>query len=513
MIQTYQTKLINISLHNGLSSYMYLQEYADYFGRLERKLFVQSHIKGVSSSSLKKTFLTRFGITARQFNSLKMQLDGKVSSLIEKRKLDIKELESKTTYLHKIIDKKTTQKEQLHQKLQDTSLTHPLFSKLVKKYRNLKFYLHQKKRRLRNLQQKLEKLKIDVKNKKIRICFGSKKLFHKQFHLEENQYKDHQEWQKDWAEVRSSQFLVIGSKDESFGNQTATYDWKNILRLRVANLFTDKYGRYIKFPDVIFPYGQEWLDKAKVPYMGYTRSGRKQKYYTSVTYRFIKREKGWYVNASVERETPKVGTSNLTGLIGIDMNAGFFTICEIDRFGNPIKNWSIKVPMYSRRKDQITASMSDAIKEVLEYSVLVHKDIVIEKLDFSKKKAQLREQGPAYARMLSGFSYSTFRQLIEMKAKKLGVKIMRVNPAYTSQIGQMKFMARYGLSSHASAACMIARRGYRFKTEKPKYNTILSLPKNLKLEQSNFQKWRTITTHLKKEYLFQDKIEILKADR
>jgi IS605 OrfB family transposase len=208
-----------------------------------------------------------------------------------------------------------------------------------------------------------------------------------------------------------------------------------------------------------------------------------------------------------------VGTSNLTGLIGIDMNAGFFAICEIDRFGNPIKNWSIKVPMFSRRKDQITASMSDAIKEVLEYSVLVHKDIVIEKLDFSKKKAQLREQGPAYARMLSGFSYSTFRQLIEMNPKKLGVKIVRVNPAYTSQIGQMKFMARYGLSSHASAACMIARRGYRFKTEKPKYNTILSLPKNLNLDQSNFQKWRTITTHLKKEYLFQDKIEILKADR
>jgi hypothetical protein len=147
---------------------------------------------------------------------------------------------------------KTTKKEQLHQKLQDTSLTHPSFSKLVKKYRNLKFYLHQKKRRLRNLEQKLEKLKIDARNNKIRICFGSKKLFHKQFHLEENQYKDHQEWQKDWAEVRSSQFLVIGSKDESFGNQTATYDWKNILRLRVANLFTDKFGRYIMFPDVIF---------------------------------------------------------------------------------------------------------------------------------------------------------------------------------------------------------------------------------------------------------------------
>ena len=512
MLQTYQTKLKNIPLHNGLSSDMYLHLYAEYFSRLERKLFVQSHIKGSSSSNLKKTFLKHFGITSRQFNSLRMQLDGKVSSFIEKRKHDLQELEYKTTYLQKIIDKKTTQKEKLHQQLQKLPQTHFLFSKHIKKYRNLKFYLHQKKRRLRNLLQKLEKLQVDVTNKKIRICFGSKKLFHKQFHLEENQYKDHQEWKNIWQEARSNQFLVIGSKDETFGNQSATYDLKNTLRLRVANQFTEKYGKYIDFPEVIFPYGQEWLDKAKVPYMGHTRSGRQQKYYTSISYRFIRQEKGWYVNATVERETPKVGTSNLNGLIGIDINAGFLSLCEIDRFGNPIKSWRINVPMYSRRREQIMASMSDAIKEILEYAVLVQKDVMIEKLDFSKKKTQMREKGAAYARMLSGFAYSTFHQLIDAKAKKAGVRIKRVNPAYTSQIGQMKFMARYGLSSHSAAACIIARRGYRYKIERPKYDTILSLPQKFDKQKSNFSNWRTITTHLKKQYSFQDKIEILKAD-
>jgi hypothetical protein len=45
--------------------------------------------------------------------------------------------------------------------------------------------------------------------------------------------------------------------DETFGNQSATYDLKNTLRLRVANQFTDKYGKYIELPEVIFPYGQE----------------------------------------------------------------------------------------------------------------------------------------------------------------------------------------------------------------------------------------------------------------
>ncbi|WP_066258587.1 IS200/IS605 family accessory protein TnpB-related protein [Neobacillus drentensis] len=513
MIQTYQTKLINFSLHDGLSSYMYLHEYAEYFSRLERKLFVQSHIKGVPASSLKKTFLTQSRITARQFNSLRMQLDGKVSSFIEKRKLELRELESKTVYLQKILAKKTTQKDQLHQKLKEIPQTHSSFSKKIKKFRNLKFYLHQKKRRLRNLQHKIEKLKLDESNNKIRICFGSKKLFHKQFYLKENQYKDHQEWRTDWLEARSGQFLVIGSKDETLGNQTATYDLKNTLRLRVANYFVDKYGKYVEFPEVNFPYGQEWLDKAKVPHMGHTRSGRPQKYYSSITYRFIKQKKGWYVNATVERETPNVGTSNINGLIGIDVNAGFLSVCEIDRFGNPIKHWNIQVPMYSRRKEQILASISNALKEILDYAVLVQKDVQIEKLDFSKKKTQLREKGTAYARMLSGFAYSSFQQLIKGKAKKTGVKIKRVNPAYTSQIGQMKFMARYGLSSHEAAACMIARKGYYFKTEKPKYDTILSFPKNFDKHQSNFSNWRSLTNHIKKHYLFKDKIELLKADR
>jgi IS605 OrfB family transposase len=214
----------------------------------------------------------------------------------------------------------------------------------------------------------------------------------------------------------------------------------------------------------------------------------------------------------VERNIPKIGTSNLNGLIGIDLNAGFLSICEIDRFGNPIKSWRLDAPMYNRRTEQVKASLSDAIKQILGYAVLVQKDVVIEKLDFSKKKAKLREMGAKYARMLSGFAYSSFTQLIESKGKKEGIRIRKVNPAFTSQIGQMKFMARYGLSSHSSAACIIARRGFYFKTEKPKYDTVLSFPKKFDKQKSNFSNWQTITRHLKKQYTFQDKIELLKAD-
>ena len=40
-----------------------------------------------------------------------------------------------------------------------------------------------------------------------------------------------------------------------------------------------------------------------------------------------------------------------------------------------------------------------------------------------------------------------------------GVRVRRVNPAYTSRIGAVNFAGRYGMSRHEAAAVAIARRG------------------------------------------------------
>jgi methylphosphotriester-DNA--protein-cysteine methyltransferase len=253
---------------------MYLVEYGKFFGVLERKLFAQSHAKGISPATLKKFFQRQFGITARQFNAIRMQLDGKVSAVKEKREWDQEELETKINFLQKKIEQKEKQKQKQWNTLQKMIQTDTKFEKQIKKYRNSKFYLHQKKRRLRNLQQKLEKLGADEKANRIRICFGSKRLFHKQFYLEEYGYASLEEWKQDWKEARSAQFLVIGSKDETFGNQSATYDLNNNLNLRVANHFVPRFGKYITFTNVTFPYGQEQLDQAKQVHNGFTSGGK-----------------------------------------------------------------------------------------------------------------------------------------------------------------------------------------------------------------------------------------------
>ena len=63
---------------------------------------------------------------------------------------------------------------------------------------------------------KLEKLRNDFNDGIVRICFGSKDLFQKQFNLEENGITFDQ-WKKEWKEKRAAQFTFIGSKDEHSG--------------------------------------------------------------------------------------------------------------------------------------------------------------------------------------------------------------------------------------------------------------------------------------------------------
>ena len=91
MFKTYQTKLKNdiIALkdNNTIPVYEYFHQNAQYFGMLERKLFVDLYVRKKSSSDLKKLYCAQYKVTARQYNSIKKQLDGRISSKVELSKL------------------------------------------------------------------------------------------------------------------------------------------------------------------------------------------------------------------------------------------------------------------------------------------------------------------------------------------------------------------------------------------------------------------------------------------
>ena len=378
----------------------------------------------------------------------------------------------------------------------------------------MKFALHHKKRRLRNLTHKLNKLLADKDRGIIRLCFGAKKLFKAQHYLQENRYSDHSQWLKAWRGARNSQFFALGSKDESFGNQNCTYDLQNTLKLRVTGRYINRYGKHITLDNITFPYGQEQLDKAKHFKIVYDRKGRKRKEFKAVSYRFFRKKDRWYIAASLEPEYPKTKTSTQNGIIALDLNAGFITAVELDRFGNPLNETNYPVQVYSRSSDQVEAALGDAIKAIVELAEQKDKHTGIEKLDFTKKKQQLGEAGTKYARMLSGFVYSKFHSMVRSRALREGVGLIAENMFATSLAGHFRFMARYGLSSHGAAACAIGRRCLGFKLEKPVKDTVIPLPE-LKRNKNRYSHWGTISHSLKskKSIPFNVRIAMISADR
>ena len=414
---SYQTRLLECG-----ENFSILENYASMYGHIERSLF--KDLKLHDMNVLKQSYLACFGITARQFNAIRISLEGKIESAKQCLILNIAQLKEK-------------------------------IAALIKKLPRIKKPLvrHEKKRKLVRMQGKLKILEENLKNDKISICFGGKKLFHAQFFLEENGYDSHEEWLADWQAARNSEFFCLGSKDETGGNQScvARIDEKGkiTLRLRLPNALVKKHGKYVTFSDVVFAYGHREILQALV-------SGQ------ALSYRFKKDEKGWRVFASCKQKSAPLVTNQAMGAIGIDINANHIALVEIDHNGNPVYKETIPLNTYGKTKNQTKALIGDACKKVVILAKEKNKPVVLEQLDFTKKKTTLKEGSPKYSRMLSSFSYSSIIQGITFKAFREGVAVFFVNPAMTSVIGKIKFAIRYGMSNHHAAALCIARRHYRF---------------------------------------------------
>jgi IS605 OrfB family transposase len=60
--------------------------------------------------------------------------------------------------------------------------------------------------------------------------------------------------------------------------------------------------------------------------------------------------------------------------------------------------------------------VSEAVKSLLAIAAERKKPIVIEELNFRKKKAALEKEGRRYARMLSSFAYRLIHTVIDSSA-------------------------------------------------------------------------------------------------
>ena len=178
----------------------------------------------------------------------------------------------------------------------------------------------------------------------------------------------------------------------------------------------------------------------------------------AISYRFKRDAKGWRVFVTTEMVDVAVVTDKRRGAIGVDLNADHLAVCETDACGNYVNAFRVPLVTYGKSRHQAGALIGDAVARVVEYARRVGKPIVVERLDFRQKKAVLEGESRKYSRMLSSLSYAKTLACFLSKGHRQGVEIRQVNPAFSSVIGRVKFMERYGLSVHQGAALALARR-------------------------------------------------------
>ena len=190
MISTYQTRVTVFRSKDRVEGDAALAAYAELYSRLQRKLFADI-AAGSSATSLKSAYLKRYGIPARMFNALRVSLEGKVASVRETMVLRRDSLQIRIA--------------RAERQVSDAAA------------RGRWDQAHQKKRRLVNLKLRLAGLEADIDGGRVRLCFGSKRLWRKQHDLKANGYASHEEWLADWRDACSGEFFVLGSRDETGG--------------------------------------------------------------------------------------------------------------------------------------------------------------------------------------------------------------------------------------------------------------------------------------------------------
>ena len=452
-VATYQTRVsgyVGLDREAGDAA---LAAYAALYGQVERKLFAEV-AAGRSAAPLKNDYIREHGIPARMFNGVRVSLEGKVSSVREQQKRRVDGLQRRIARAERQVAKAEEQGrwQQVHQKL----------------------------RRLANLRSRLAGLEADIAAGRVRLCFGSRRLWRKRDHLEANGYASHEEWLRDWQDARSNECFVLGSRDETRGCQLCVAsiadDGSLTLRLRMPDCLANQHGKYLVIPHVRFAYGHGQVLAAlasNAEYAVYRRehgdqAARSTSLGQAISYRFKRDAKGWRVFATTEWPEVEITTDRRRGAIGVDLNADHLAVADTDASGNCLKAWRVPLVTYGKNTNQAAALIGDAVASVVEYARALGKPIVIEKLDFRQKKSALEGEARKYSRMLSSFSYGKIKAYFLSRSYRQGVEVNQVNPAFSSVIGRVKFMERYGLSVHQAAALALARRSLGFSEHIPR---------------------------------------------
>lgn len=317
------------------------------------------------------------------------------------------------------------------------------------------------KARARSLSLRKEHLEAKLKtidDREYSVCFGTKKLFGKRDH-----YPDHGTWLASWRKHRSSCMMASGRSDARQGNFRVRYDSGRQLLTYAA-----QDGRLVTMP-CCFPYGQELVEAS-------VNTSRKER--KAVAWRFTVTGGSILVQCIVNAAMPvRENGCFLTGCVSFDTNYDNLSVTDIDGSGNILSHKVIGFDLEGKSSGESGQVLSNALEEIFRMAAGRHKPVAMEDLGIKERKRMYGSKSTN--RKLSRFSYSAVTKLADSKSRKFGIHVEKVDPAYTSQSGKVKYCRKYGISAHEAAAAAIGRRAMGF-TEK--------LPAFLKQELTDKQK-------------------------
>lgn len=440
----------------------YFDEFIPFDERIRRIVWHKITKAGVrNKKKLIRFVMNTFGVSKRRANSIVIEMKGTFNALKELTKEQIWEMKIKVS---KIKEKIKADKDKLKQ-FDKILAKRPLTKTEHKEFKDVKFRIYQKQNKLNRLNQKIKQMQRRVRTGRLKICFGTRKLFKAQYYLKENGFKSHQDWLKAFRANRDKNVFYVGSKDEYGGCQqfqvhydeeTDTFSFK----IRKEYPFMkDEKDRYLYIEGIHFNHLRDCFRKAAV------QAARGQGD-IPLTYRIKKRGKKFYLQAIFRLQGAEpVCRPESRSALGLDFNSGFIAAAEINKDGNLIGTEKHVITGISsgQRKDSLLKTVKRISREAKEK----RKAIVAEELKFTTTKAKMvkaySKSGKEYNKMLSSLEYRRFKEALISRCHKDGVKLIFVDPKDTSKIGKQKYAGKRSLNVHNAAALVIARRGMKFK--------------------------------------------------
>ena len=423
----------------------YISDYIELFNKIQRLTFHRIknyHIKNGKITLKDKHIIhaqlkDEFNLTSRAIDAILSNMLGRYESIKELKEFERKSLERKIFALEKELaklkDKKTLQRISLNNNSKNFNFT---------KYKNLKIKIYWKQNRLNTKKQKLKNLKKEIETGKYKVCFGTKNLLQKDY--------------SKFIKKRDGGIYFLGRASDNTCNNNFQVEYNSKI-----NQFYFRIRKEIDLENDKFVYGQFHFNNKN--YTNLLKNLLRTKE-SALTYRIKIKENKVLLQIiyNFEHNKDLCVTRNSNGVVGVDFNKGFVSVSETDKYGNLINTFNIDY-QYSKG-NQTTNDFQYIATKLKDYCLNAGKDLVIEKLDFTKKKDGLiSKKGRKYNEMLSSLAYSKFGSIITSKCAKNRIFLHKVNPAWTSWMAKQKYCPKMKLNIHSGASYVIARRGMFIK--------------------------------------------------